>query len=651
MPGEGYLEPVVTKLQGDLSDLAKTIAEAKALIKGFGADTEKQTKEDGGKAGKSAGDALMGEFAKAVEANKSKGKLSLDRFLDDVTKEAKAKVAKLGADLRKSGDLDVWKDLKIAEKDLKLVEEAGKDIAKHLSAGIDDGGKTLTASLQGLLSNAVTGAPLVATLVGLLVIGSPLIGAALGGALLAGVAGAGIGVAVAGQINNPIVKHAWDGFTAQAKSSLATATEPLASVFVSGLNRFSQDFQKWEQPLANALDHLAPYVDALLGGVEKFLANAWPGFDDALNASEPVLEGIAEVLPEVGTDFSRMFRAIADGSPGAVDGIKSLLRVIGITAEATGILLEGLEKGYTILVAFGDLLTGNTGDAAARLASLTSNTHSAADANNQLKLALAGAGIAAGNEADAVGKLNDSLEKLIGQNLSADQATIAQKQSLADLTQSIAENGKQWDINTDAGRKNQGALLDAIAAADRKRQADVANGKDAVQAAQDYNQEVQALLDIARKAGDSTAALNDLAGKYEIDVTEYYTTHFINEGTPPSQFYHGLAKGGFAGPGGIIKAASGMLPARSPGTLVLAGEPETGGEWMIPRRGISQQRAATLIASAAADHGLGMGGDGAYLQLSVPLMVDSRQIAEATYEGFVNFGQERKNRRGTTGFE
>jgi hypothetical protein len=162
---------------------------------------------------------------------------------------------------------------------------------------------------------------------------------------------------------------------------------------------------------------------------------------------------------------------------------------------------------------------------------------------------------------------------------------------------------------------------------------------------------VDALFGIAQKAGDSKAALDRLKGEYRVDVSQYYTTHFINEGTPPSQFYHGLAKGGMVDVSGVIHAASGMLPASRPGTLILAGEPETGGEYLIPRRGISQDRAASLIASAAADHGLAMGGDGAYLVLRVPLTIDGRQIAEASYEGFVNFGQERKNRRGSTGFE
>jgi hypothetical protein len=325
--------------------------------------------------------------------------------------------------------------------------------------------------------------------------------------------------------------------------------------------------------------------------------------------------------------------------------------MIGATAEGVGYLIEGLSKTYTILEAIGDFAKGDIGAMAGKLGELKENTHGASDADNKFADAIRGVTERAQDESKAIEDLNTSLEKLINQNLDADQATIAQKQSVEDLTTSIAKNGKQWDINTDAGRANTTALDEAIRAADRKRTADIANGKDAIQAAQDYNEEVAALLGIAGNAGLAKDKLKAMAGTYTIDIDEIHRRIWAD--MTAAEFAanpHGLSEGGFAGPGGIIKAAQGLLPPRAPGTLVLAGEPETGGEWMIPRRGISQQRAATLIAGAAADHGLGMGGDGAYLQLYVPLTVDGRQIAAATYEGFVNYGQERKNRRGSTGF-
>jgi hypothetical protein len=66
----------------------------------------------------------------------------------------------------------------------------------------------------------------------------------------------------------------------------------------------------------------------------------------------------------------------------------------------------------------------------------------------------------------------------------------------------------------------------------------------------------------------------------------------------PSQTFHGYASGG------IRRAQVGMLiPPSSPGT-VLTAEPQTGGEALIPLRGISQMRAAALGQVAMGGYGL-----------------------------------------------
>jgi len=178
------------------------------------------------------------------------------------------------------------------------------------------------------------------------------------------------------------------------------------------------------------------------------------------------------------------------------------------------------------------------------MAGLSGATHQGADAANELNGQLGPLGASADDAANSIGKLNTQIDTFINKSLQSDKAAIAYQADIDALSQSIQQNGRNWDINTAAGRANQQALLDGITAAEQKRQADIDAGKDAVQAAQDYNQEVDALLAIAQKGGDAKSVLDALKGKYEIDVQEYYTTHFINEGTPPSQFFHGLAGGG-----------------------------------------------------------------------------------------------------------
>jgi len=101
-----------------------------------------------------------------------------------------------------------------------------------------------------------------------------------------------------------------------------------------------------------------------------------------------------------------------------------------------------------------------------------------------------------------------------------------------------------------------------------------------------------------------------------ITINEHVYTY-----TDPSHTFHGFALGG------IRRAQVGMLiPPSSPGT-VLTGEPQTGGEALIPLRGISQMRAAELGQVAMGGYGLdvvprgyrsaGGGGDGGTLRVEL----------------------------------
>ena len=92
----------------------------------------------------------------------------------------------------------------------------------------------------------------------------------------------------------------------------------------------------------------------------------------------------------------------------------------------------------------------------------------------------------------------------------------------------------------------------AIEAAERKREADVANGKDAAIAAAEFNAEVTQLLGIADSAGAAKDRLKAMAGTYEIDVNTIYRTSHIGGNDPKaggSRNPDGRASGGRAWPG------------------------------------------------------------------------------------------------------
>jgi TP901 family phage tail tape measure protein len=67
--------------------------------------------------------------------------------------------------------------------------------------------------------------------------------------------------------------------------------------------------------------------------------------------------------------------------------------------------------------------------------------------------------------ADQMKRLSDSVDALNAPFLDADQALVAYKGKVADLAASLKANGRTWDVNTEAGRKNRAALDDAAQSA------------------------------------------------------------------------------------------------------------------------------------------------------------------------------------------
>ncbi len=66
----------------------------------------------------------------------------------------------------------------------------------------------------------------------------------------------------------------------------------------------------------------------------------------------------------------------------------------------------------------------------------------------------------------AAEKLRDTLDKLKGKTIAADEAQINYRDSVATLSQAFKDNGKTVDISTDKGRRNRQAVIDATKSAD-----------------------------------------------------------------------------------------------------------------------------------------------------------------------------------------
>lgn len=550
----------VRKTEQDYKDLTERIKTQTETVR----DLQKQARSDNSLAiyARDAAHALdnLKDQAEELKADlaaapkdASKSFKSFGDFVAKDIQQQRSLIKGLRDDLAKTGNVSLFKPLKDAEGDLKVLESIGKDIGVAVEDGIQkgsqDGIKFLGDAFGSLppQAQAAIGAGLIAGVA----LALPTITSLVGAAFIGGAGLGGIGLGIISQIKSPAVVAAIAELKTEATSGLQQAGAEFTPAIVAGAKEAEGVFNQILPEIKENLDKLALPALHLFEGVLGFVRELGPGIDAITSAAAPFVDVLAGELPTFGRALSQMLRDISAGAPGAILAFHDLFLVADATVIGLGKFIEVGEKTFEVLSIISDVFTGKFGQIGSQIEGLTSQQNAAGDSSSALSDELKKLGIDLGNmggsakdAASAIDDLNKKYDDLIGKNLSADQAAIQQKQSMDDLAASLKQNGNAWDINTDAGRKNQQALLNAIQAAEQKRQADVANGKDAIQAAQDYNQEVDALLGVAGRAGDAKSNLDKLKGKYEIDVQEYYTTHFINEGTPPSQFFHGLAGGG-----------------------------------------------------------------------------------------------------------
>lgn len=541
------------------------------------------------------------------------------KTLDDQIIKTKAQVKSLGAEFDKTGDKDVFANLAGAQRNLKSLEK----IKSQLSTALDDGAKQGGLKAAGTFAKALTGggkegemgAALKKALLAAAPIAAPAAGAAIGGAILAGIGLAGIGAGIAGQLHDPAVQSALAALRKDASTVLTDSTSAFGPVLQKGIEGLDTMLAKQAPGLKKTFDSLAPDADKLFSGFDGFIENSLPGLETGLKRSGVVIDELGKDLPKLGSDVGAFFVRTSSGSQGAADAIGDLTAAFGALAKESGSVLSDAEGGYQTLH---DVGTGNLDGLKVSWKSLgaigadvstvgvlpliNSITGLGADHKKTADAAKDNAdqeqflGDTAASAAVQLRSLSDALGGVVQQNLSADESAINQQTSMNALSDSIKENGRAWTDNSDAALANRQALLAAIGAAEANREQQIANHVPVQQATDDYNAQVQALLDLAGKGGDAKAALDALAGEYKIYINATLNTaaqQVLQSSGAGSLAAYSAQRRGLA-LGGVRRAAVGMiLPPSNPGT-VLAGEPQTGGEVLAPLKGISQQRAMSL---------------------------------------------------------
>lgn len=125
---------------------------------------------------------------------------------------------------------------------------------------------------------------------------------------------------------------------------------------------------------------------------------------------------------------------------------------------------------------------------------------------------------------DAAKALKEGLDLLIGVHVSAERAAISYQDKIAALITGLRENKNQLDINTEAGRKDQGAILDVIDAITSQAQALREEGHSAAEVNSILQNHVGELQDIFEEMGLTKGQVAALIAQYHLIPSEISTS-------------------------------------------------------------------------------------------------------------------------------
>lgn len=137
-----------------------------------------------------------------------------------------------------------------------------------------------------------------------------------------------------------------------------------------------------------------------------------------------------------------------------------------------------------------------------------------AAATGKVTLSTKDAAAAMKDERTAAERLRESLDRLSGKTIAADEAAISYKGSVASLSASFKENGRTVNINTEAGRRNRQAVIDAAKSSESYRVALRDRGVSEAGVTRAAQQHRTELVRVAEKAGMTRTAARRLIDTY-----------------------------------------------------------------------------------------------------------------------------------------
>lgn len=171
---------------------------------------------------------------------------------------------------------------------------------------------------------------------------APLVSAALVGGVSLGV----IGAAAVLQKNNTDVVASFAALKNQVVTEARGASDQVAPYLAAAGKSLQQEFANLGPELHTAFSFAGPDIKTLTTGVDNLAGNAMPGLVTAMRQSGPIVQGISDILGDLGTTATSVLTSVSSHSQEFrvdLDQIGSLIQNVG---SVTGSVLPGLASGF-----------------------------------------------------------------------------------------------------------------------------------------------------------------------------------------------------------------------------------------------------------------------------------------------------------------
>jgi uncharacterized protein YoxC len=416
---------------------------------------------------------------------------------------AKLAVKSLSAEFARTGDESILKRITNQKGELRKLENVSKDlfgnVAGEAAKAAVPAAESFASKFAGTLQDNFP-----SELRGILIVAGVTIGVTLAPLISAAVAAAVLGGVGLGGIIGGVVLAAQDGRVHAAFANMGdevfTTLKDTASVFIGPLLKvpaiFRAEFAASVPDLRGIFSTLAPEIEPLARGLAGLVREALPGIRRAVSVSAPLINQLARALPEMGRVLSKFFDQMAASGPGAERALLVVIRLIEGAILAVGSLIEAFSKVFDKLAPFSGIFTA-----------LSHDTKAFGDAGSD---AFGDIGDAASGAASDLNKFSDAFDSALGLNLDLQHATIAYQQAVDDLVTKLKENGRSLDIYTDKGRENREEILRLVEAAERQRQAYIAETGDVKGANAAFAAHIEWLRHTLTQMGYNTDQVNEL---------------------------------------------------------------------------------------------------------------------------------------------